>query len=309
LRAPPALANIVIPTTDPIPLPAPVWLLEFLLILTFVLHLLAMNVLLGGTFIALITRIKAGEDAFRRRLVSGFFRSLPAFFAASITLGIAPFLFVQTLYGQFIFTSSILMGWPWISVVLIIMLAYYGMYILAFRRKQNGLIVPLLSAVFLLLALIAFLYVNNFTLMLHPEKWQGTYHASAKGTHLHLSERMLIPRFLHFAVGAVALMLKADKQSDPRLQAGLGAGCALLTVVLMALMRDALRNAYLAPYLKSIEFAVAPQWGVFALFASLLVVGAVLWAYMMKLYFWRKTENDATAEASTEQPSMPESQA
>jgi len=109
--------------------------------------------------------------------------------------------------------------------------------------------------------------------------------------------------------GAIVLMLKAGEQSDPRLHAGSGAGCALLTVVLMVLMRDALRNAYLAPYLENTEFAVVPQWGVFALFASLLIVGAVLWGTMMKLYFWRKTENDATGEASTEQPSMPEHQA
>jgi hypothetical protein len=373
------LANVVIPAADPIPLPAPVWLLKFLLILTFLLHLLAMNVLLGGTFIALVTRIKKGEDVFGRRLVTGLFRSLPAFFAAAITLGIAPFLFVQTLYGQFIFTSSILMGWPWLSIILIINLAYYGMYILAFRRKQNGLVVPLLSAVFLLLCLVAFLYVNNFTLMMHPEKWQGMYHASAKGTHLHLSERMLIPRLLHFGVGAVAigalsllgagyfnwkrdrefsaslfatggtwfvrativqlgvgllflislpqdkmmlfmggsahatglfllalvaiggaiaLMLKAAKQEDPRLHAGLSAGGALLTVVLMVLMRDALRNAYLAPYLENTEFAVAPQWSVFAIFASLLVAGALLWGYMIKLYFWRKQDNGAAEELS-----------
>ncbi len=371
------LASVTIPAADPIPLPAPVWLLKFLLILTFVLHVLAMNVLLGGTFIALITRIKDGGDPLRRRLVTGFFRSLPAFFAATITLGIAPFLFVQTLYGQFIFTSSILMGWPWLSIILIINLAYYGMYILAFRRKQNGLVVPLLSVVFLLLSLVAFLYVNNFTLMMHPEKWQAMYHASAKGTHLHLSERMLIPRLLHFGVGAVAvgalslfgagyymwnrdrefstslfgtggwwfirativqigvgllflislpqdkmmlfmggsayatglfllalvavggaitLMLKAAKQEDPRLHSGLGAGCALLTVVFMVLMRDALRNAYLAPYLENTEFAVAPQWGVFALFASLLVAGALLWGYMIKLYFWRKEDDQTPAQ-------------
>jgi len=363
------LAQAVIPAADPIHLPAPVWLLKTLLLLTFVLHLLAMNVLLGGSFIALCTRIRGGQDEFGKRLVSGFFRSLPGFFAATITLGIAPFLFVQTLYGQFIFTSSILMGWPWLSIVLIITLAYYGMYILAFRKKANGLVVPLLSIVFLLLCLVAFFYTNNFTLMLHPEKWQAMYHAGADGKHLHLSEMSLIPRFLHMAVGAIAiaglavqaagyftwkrdrafgkklfatggdwfvkttfiqlgigllflialprdktmlflggsvyatvllvlalatvggaiaLMLKVPEKKDPRLTAGLAAGGGLLTVVLMVLMRDALRTACLRPYLENIEFAVDPQWGVFSLFVALLLVGAAIWGYMLKLYFWRK---------------------
>ncbi len=363
------LAQAVIPAVDPIPLPAPIWLLKTLLLLTFVLHLLAMNVLFGGSFIALVSRVRNGEEDFSKKLVSGLFRSLPGFFAASITLGIAPFLFVQTLYGQFVFTSSILMGWPWLSVILIVTLAYYGLYILAFRKKANGLVVPLLSGVFLLLSLVAFLYTNNFTLMLHPEKWQTMYHASPKGTHLHLSEIWIIPRFLHFAVGAVAvaglavltagyftwkrdqafskklfetggtwfvrttfvqlgvgllflitlpqdktllflggsmhatsllvlalaaisaaiaLMLKAIKQDDPRRTAGLAAVCGLLTVILMVLMRDALRTAYLKPFLENIEFTVDSQWGVFGLFVALLLTGAAIWGYMIKLYFWRK---------------------
>ena len=35
--------QIIIPDPDPIPLPAPYWLLKFLLVLTFILHIIAMN--------------------------------------------------------------------------------------------------------------------------------------------------------------------------------------------------------------------------------------------------------------------------
>ena len=43
----------VIPLADPLPLPAPAGLLWALLQLTFLFHLVAMNVILGGSILAL----------------------------------------------------------------------------------------------------------------------------------------------------------------------------------------------------------------------------------------------------------------
>ena len=43
---------VPIPSLDPMPLPGPVWLMVTLLLVTFLLHLVAMNLTLGGTAIA-----------------------------------------------------------------------------------------------------------------------------------------------------------------------------------------------------------------------------------------------------------------
>ena len=45
----------IVPQLDPMPAPAPVWLLRTLLLLTFCLHLLFMNTLLGGSLVALVS--------------------------------------------------------------------------------------------------------------------------------------------------------------------------------------------------------------------------------------------------------------
>ena len=45
-----------IPLLDPIPLPAPAWLLSALLALTFTLHLIPMNLVLGGSILAVVAR-------------------------------------------------------------------------------------------------------------------------------------------------------------------------------------------------------------------------------------------------------------
>ena len=130
----------VIPLADPLPQPAPVWLLWALLQLTFFLHLLAMNVVLGGSILALHWRMsRRPEDAAQRTAVTGAFaKALPVAVAAAVTLGVAPLLFVQVLYGRLFLTSSVLMAWWWLAVVPLVILAYYGAYLLAFRGASLG---------------------------------------------------------------------------------------------------------------------------------------------------------------------------
>jgi hypothetical protein len=51
---------------------------------------------------------------------------------------------------------------------------------------------------------IAFIFVNNMTLMTQPEKWDA-YFASRGGTILNWGDPTLLPRYLHFVTAAVAV--------------------------------------------------------------------------------------------------------
>jgi hypothetical protein len=200
---PPAL-----PQLDPLPFPAPPGLLHFLEPLTFLLHVLAMNLLLGGSLLALWLRSRAGADGggHARRMLDLFTHAAPVLMAATVSLGVAPLLFVQVLYGRLFFTSSVLMAWGWLSVVPLVILAYYGVYLRAYaggRTIARGAGLSALIAIVLLA--VAFLYVTNMTLMLRPESFQALYHADGRGLHLNLADRTLPPRYLHIVVGAVAV--------------------------------------------------------------------------------------------------------
>ena len=46
----------MVPTPDPNPLPGPFWVFKLLLVVTFALHILAMNFMLGGAVLALLAR-------------------------------------------------------------------------------------------------------------------------------------------------------------------------------------------------------------------------------------------------------------
>ena len=196
----------LIPNIDPNPLPAPYWVFKLLLIVTFVLHIIAMNFMLGGAVLALASkwRSKSGEAA--NRIFFDLAKKLPVLLPATITLGIAPLLFLQVLYGQFFYTSSILMAWPWFLVLVFLTVAYYGFYYVSYRGGRNpGKAGKVLFGGTILIFLIGFVFSNNITLSQTPGRWSAKYFADPAGWNLNLSEPTLIPRFLHFFVAAVAL--------------------------------------------------------------------------------------------------------
>jgi hypothetical protein len=85
----------LIPAMDPNPLPAPFWVLKLLLIVTFFLHILAMNFMFGGGFLALTAKWQSRNRAGGNRMFFDVAKKLPCLLPATVTLGIAPLLFVH----------------------------------------------------------------------------------------------------------------------------------------------------------------------------------------------------------------------
>lgn len=177
--------------------------LKVLLMVLFPLHLLFMNAMLGSTIIAIYCglRKETGSLALSRRLAG----IIPYLVAFAVNLGVASLLFTQALYGQFFYTSSILMAVFWLSVIPLLMAAYYLLYLYDFRFDHLGKrgCIAAGFAVLIFLA-IAFIYSNNMTLMLRPTYWSG-YFANPAGTIINLADSTLWPRYLHFMIGGTAM--------------------------------------------------------------------------------------------------------
>jgi len=188
--------NSIIPTADTIPVH---WLwFQVLLIVTFFIHMILMNFLLGGSLLTV-------WDLFRGKLEKRTTGSIPTLVALTVNFGVPPLLFVQVLYGHFFYTSSVLLAVPWILVIPILILAYYGAYL--FVKKSDK--APVLSKgalIFTSLSLlyIAFIFVNNSTLALTPDRW-GIYFENPGGRNLNLGEPSLWSRYLHFLLAALAI--------------------------------------------------------------------------------------------------------
>lgn len=189
----------------PAALPIPVgwgWF-YFFLFLTFTLHLLVMNIMLGSSIIALVHHLRGRSET--EPLTLDISQKLPFTIAFAVNFGVAPLLFLQVLYGQFLYTSSVLMAVYWLAVVGLVIVAYLSAYIYDFKYASLGALkTVLLLIVTLCLLATAFIYTNNMTLMLNPEVWTG-YFDQPGGTLLNLGDRTLIPRYLHFVVASIAV--------------------------------------------------------------------------------------------------------
>jgi hypothetical protein len=202
------MQTIPIPHVDPLPLPGPVWLFTALLLVVFTLHVVAMNSALGGGIWALWNYLRGrhASHPYSQRLANELATMLPVFLAFTVTLGVAALLFVQVLFGNFLYASSILIGVLWLSVIPLVMVAYYGLYYFSYTaEKGKGVSGCVLAVSVCLLLGIAFIFVNNMTLMEDPERWLAMYRAHPNGWNLNLGDHSVIPRYLHMVNGAIAV--------------------------------------------------------------------------------------------------------
>lgn len=193
----------IIPAADPLGFPVPPWILQVLAYFTLTLHLMAMNFTMGGSLIILWTFIRKNPDNTNIRRFFG--AGLPLGVSYIVTLGIPPLLFVQVLYGQLFYSSSVLLGAFWIMIIPVLLLAYTGYYYHKFQGESKPhyqWLVILVSTILLLY--IGYMLVSNLTLSMTPEKWQALYKAYPGGGNIHHGEPTLHSRLLLFLSGAFA---------------------------------------------------------------------------------------------------------
>jgi hypothetical protein len=207
--------NALLPLPDPIGLPAPFPLLRAALIASFLLHIVPMNLLLGGGLVAgwaaLRGRsaLRTGDTATagRMRVVSGGLAALlPVCTALTVTFGVAPLLVVQLVYGPLFYTSTILTAGTWLALLPVMLLGYAGYHAIAARG--GGLDRAAAGLAFgggIAFLLVAFGFCMEMTLMLHPERFHGLYAAAGGSLRLFLDDPMLAPRFAHIVVGSFAV--------------------------------------------------------------------------------------------------------
>jgi hypothetical protein len=196
--------QLPIPSPDPLGFPLPAWILQTLAYLTLTLHFSAIHFTIGATLLLLWFRVRraAGQEDLGRFLGSG----LPLGVSYIITMGIPPLLFVQVLYGQLFYSSSVLIGAFWIQVIPAVMLAYAGFYYHKLRRDTRPRLQGLVLAVSVMLLLyVGYIYVNNLTLVMSPEKWMGLYAQAPGGSNLHHGEPTIHSRFLLFLSSSFAV--------------------------------------------------------------------------------------------------------
>ncbi len=198
--------NELIPPPDPLGIPSPVWIFQFLYILTLVLHIIFMNYILGGTFIVMLNEWFAGKDPKVAKANSILVKVMPFSLSLAITMGVAPLLFVQVMYGQFFYSANIMMGGFWLLLLALVTIAFYMIYVLIAKRSNdqtsNSWTRFGITLNTLLFFTVAFLWTNNAILTENPKYWPDIYTGARSVIAPDLS---LWPRYLHNVIGAVAV--------------------------------------------------------------------------------------------------------
>lgn len=210
--------SAMIPAAEAIP--AAPWLFRCLLDLTFFVHILFMNTMLGLTLLGFVRSLRSPQATPALGQQAGM---IPNLTALTVNIGVAPLLFVQVLYGQFLYVSSTLMGVYWFGVVLAVMgaygLAYRQKYALHAGNERGTLVWGMMSVLMLYASLVQ---SHNAVLLVRPDLWTG-YFDNPSGTMTAWSDATLLPRWLHFvtaslAVGGLALAMvgrRRTRHHDP----------------------------------------------------------------------------------------------
>ena len=184
-------------------LSAPLWLVTVLHILTLTLHFVAMNFLLGGVLITIFAAIRRRWDD---PTLKKFARMFPAAMAATITLGVAPLLFLQLVYHRQVYAAAIVSGWFWLLIIGVVIVAYYALYRTALKAERTGKI----SVAALVLALAGLIYVSLayssiFSMAERPNQIHALYAANQSGWIWNPATGDWVLRWLHMVLGAVTV--------------------------------------------------------------------------------------------------------
>lgn len=193
------------PAIDPIPLPAPVWLMKLLSHVTLALHFSAVMILVGSLLLICYHNARGRSRKDNDQISASFVlaRRLPIIMTYVINLGIPPLLFAQVLYGRAIYSSSVLIGAMWFSVILLLMLDYWLLYRIAPAIESGKSAWGIAFGALMITMGIGQIYAMNMTLMLRPEVWQQMYAHSPAGLQGVSGDPTTTPRWLFVMAGGL----------------------------------------------------------------------------------------------------------
>ncbi|UOA08290.1 cytochrome c [Methylobacter sp. S3L5C] len=186
-----------IPRDIPLPLPAPEGFLEILLIVSFLIHILFVHLMVGGSLFSLVCQIRGLKSPDYEKLAYRIMQTVTVNKSLAVVMGVAPLLVINTLYAPQFYASSALIGDMWMAVIPLVTVAF----LLAYAHKfwwNHFINIPELhigiaaleTGLFLFIPLI---FMTNVNLMLFPEYWP-----QVKGFFSAMLLPNVLQRYLHF---------------------------------------------------------------------------------------------------------------
>lgn len=189
-----------------LPLPLPLVVGKPALVAAFLLHIVFVNLMLGGTVLALHAHFLGRHQPALLRLAGELMTTVTVHKSLAVVLGVGPLLLISVVYTVPFYTSSALIAPAWLSVLWLVTLAFACLY--AYKYGWSGWMnrYPRWHATcglagLLALLVIPFIYLTNTQLMLD---------AAAMNRRVGFLEALwsvgnVVPRYVHFLLASVAI--------------------------------------------------------------------------------------------------------
>ncbi|WP_306350734.1 c-type cytochrome [Flavobacterium sp. '19STA2R22 D10 B1'] len=193
-----------VPKDIPLELPLPEWMLVIILVISFLLHIVFVNLMLGGSILTLWAEIKGLRNKEYDTLAYEIAKTTTVNKSIAVVLGVAPLLSINVLYTIYFYSANALTGLVWIAVIPLVSIAFLLTYLHKYTWKllehNKALHISILGLAVLIFLFIPLIFLTNINLMLFPEKW-----AVVKGFMSALTLPNVFPRYLHFLLASLSV--------------------------------------------------------------------------------------------------------
>lgn len=198
-----ALANSPIPRDIPLPMPGDPTFFKVLLVVSFLTHILFVNLMVGGSLLTMIFEMMGIKDKRFDHLAHEIAKTVTVNKSVAVVLGVAPLLLINVLYTVYFYSANSLTGYAWASIIPLVavafLLLYWHKYSWETMEKPKHILVGMGAlAIFMFIPLV---FLSNINLMLHPERWTS----QAGFLSVVTSDINIWARYLHFLMGSLAV--------------------------------------------------------------------------------------------------------
>ncbi|MEX1308933.1 MAG: c-type cytochrome [Candidatus Sulfomarinibacteraceae bacterium] len=187
-----------------LPLPAASADLQLAIVALFLVHIVFVNLMVGGVLLSLAAEIRGlwrrPYDALARKIAA----TVTVNKSLAVVLGVGPLLVINALYGLYFYTANSLTGRAWIMIVPVVISAFLLLYLHKYSwdalADRKGLHLAIGGAGAVVLLAVPLIFLANVNLMLFPDRWLGV-----EGFLSAVALPNVVPRFVHFVLASVAV--------------------------------------------------------------------------------------------------------
>lgn len=199
----------IIPKDIELVIPGNIGFFEVLIVVSFLMHILFVNITVGSSTLAVFQEIKGirKKESIYDRFAFQLANHTSILKSIAVVLGVAPLLLISVIYTQYFYPSTLLIGKAWLSLLIILIVAFLILYAYKFlwekmdKGGKKALHVLLGTSGSVLLLFVPLIFIVNVVSMLYPEMW-----AESKGFfHGLFYYPQIWQRYFHFILSSFAV--------------------------------------------------------------------------------------------------------